>query len=176
MTSLIVRYGIVAGLIVTVPMLLQMLIRGALTESLLLGYAIMIVALTAVFLGIKQYRDKQLGGVIRFLPALGVGLAISTVACVFYVVGWEISLAYCNCDFIGHYSNAMIEAAKARNASAAELQQAVTEADSFAKMYANPLVRMPITFIEMFPVGVLISLLSAGLLRNSKFLPARTAT
>ena len=175
MTSLILRYGIIAGLIVAIPMLYQMLVRGALVESLLLGYAIMIVALTAVFLGVKQYRDKMLGGVIRFLPALGVGLAISTVACVFYVAAWEISLAFSDFDFTRFYSNSMIEAAKARNASPAEIQQAVADAESFAKMYANPLVRMPITFIEMFPVGVLISLISAGLLRNSRFLPARTA-
>jgi len=174
-TSLILRYGIIAGLIVAIPMLYQMLVRGALVESLLLGYAIMIVALTAVFLGVKQYRDKMLGGVIRFLPALGVGLAISTVACVFYVAAWEISLAFSDFDFTRFYSNSMIEAAKARNASPAEIQQAVADAESFAKMYANPLVRMPITFIEMFPVGVLISLISAGLLRNSRFLPARTA-
>ncbi|HLA69905.1 MAG TPA: DUF4199 domain-containing protein [Steroidobacteraceae bacterium] len=175
MTSSIVRYGIIAGLIVAIPMLWQMLVRGELAESLLLGYAIMIVALTAVFLGVKQYRDKKLGGVIRFLPALGVGLGISTVACLFYVAAWEISLAFSDFDFARFYTNAMIEAAKAKNASPAEIQQAVTDAQSFAKMYANPLVRMPITFVEMFPVGVLISLISAGLLRNSKFLPARGA-
>jgi len=29
------------------------------------------------------------------------------------------------------------------------------------------------TFIEIFPVGVLVSLVSAGLLRNSRFLPVR---
>jgi hypothetical protein len=175
MISLILRYGVVAGLIVAIPMLYQMLVRGELAESLLLGYSIMIVALTAVFLGVKQYRDKKLGGVIRFLPALGVGLAISTVACLFYVVAWEISLAFSDFDFARFYSNMMVEAAKARNASPAEIQQAAVEAEKFAKMYGNPLVRMPITFIEMFPVGVLISLISAGLLRNSRFLPARTA-
>ena len=46
-------------------------------------------------------------------------------------------------------------------------------AAAFAKNYANPLYRLPITFVEMFPVGVLISLVSAALLRNSRFLPAR---
>jgi Protein of unknown function (DUF4199) len=173
MLPLILRYGIIAGLIVAIPMLWQMLVRGALVESLLLGYAVMLVALTAVFLGVKHYRDQKLGGVIRFLPALGVGLSISTVACVFYVVGWEISLKYCGCDFIRSYSNAMIEGAKARHASPAQLQQAIAAAESFARMYANPLLRMPLTFVEMFPVGVLVSLLSAGLLRNSRFLPAR---
>ena len=178
MFSMILRYGIIGGLIVAIPMLWQWL---PLKDGdhppggLLLGYATMIVALTTVFLGVKQYRDQKLGGVIRFLPALGVGLGISTVACVFYVIGWEIVTAFSGFDFTKWYSSSMVEAAKARNATPAELQQAIAEAESFAQMYAKPWFRMPITFVEMFPVGVLISLISAALLRNSRFLPARSA-
>ena len=61
----------------------------------------------------------------------------------------------------------------AKGASGAELNQAIADADAFAKMYKNPLYRMPMTFIEMFPVGVLISLITAAILRNSRVLPAR---
>ena len=43
----------------------------------------------------------------------------------------------------------------------------------FKTMYANPLLRLPMTFVEIFPVGVLVSLVTAGLLRNSRFLPMR---
>lgn len=178
MSSSILRYGIIGGLIVAVPMLWQWLpLKGDAHPpgGLLLGYATMLVALTTVFLGVKQYRDQKLGGVIRFLPALGVGLGISTVACLFYVIGWEIVTAYSDFDFTKWYSNSMIDAAKARHASPAELQQAIAEAESFTQLYAKPWVRMPMTFIEMFPVGVLISLISAALLRNSRFLPARSA-
>jgi hypothetical protein len=178
MTSLILRYGILGGLIVTIPMLWQWL---PLEDGdhppggMLLGYATMIVALTTVFLGVKQYRDRKLGGVIRFLPALGVGLGISLVACLCYVIGWEITMAYSDFDFARWYSNYLVDAAKARNASPAELQQAIVAAREFAQMYAKPWVRIPMTFVEMFPVGVLISLISAALLRNSRFLPARIA-
>ena len=72
---------------------------------MLLTYLVMIVALTAVFLGVKAYRDKVLGGVIRFLPALGVGLGISAVACILYVIAWEISMAYSSFDFITFYKD-----------------------------------------------------------------------
>ena len=48
------------------------------------------------------------------------------------------------------------------------------EMAQFGEMYANPLIRMPITFIEIFPVGLVISLIAAALLRNSRFLPARS--
>lgn len=179
MSGIILRYGIIAGLIVAVPMVWRMLsVEAGDTNPLggmLVGYLTMLVALTAVFLGIKQYRDKVLGGAIRFLPAFGVGLAISAVACVFYVVGWEISMAFSEFDFTAWYSNYMIEAAKARGASAAELAKAVEEARDFAESYRNPLVRIPFTFIEMFPVGVLVSLISAAVLRNARVLPARAS-
>ena len=176
MLSLILRYGIVAGLIVAIPMLYQMLVRGELAESLLLGYSIMIVALTAVFLGIKHYRDKVLGGVVRFLPALGVGLGISAVASILYVIAWEISSAYSSFDFVAYYKAYMVDAVQAKGGSPAEVTQAVANADAFEKMYRNPLYRVPMVFVEMFPVGVLISLISAGILRNSRVLPARAVS
>jgi Protein of unknown function (DUF4199) len=176
MIRLISLYGTVAGLIVAIPMVWLMLTLTPGTapdEGAVYGYLAMIVALTAVFLGIKHYRDKVLGGAIKFVPALLVGLGISAVASVIYVIGWEVSLALSGFDFAESYSKAMVEAARAKGASQTELQKAIADAASFARMYQNPLYRMPITFIEMFPVGVLISLISAALLRNSRLLPAR---
>jgi hypothetical protein len=87
-------------------------------------------------------------------------------------VGWEITLAT-GFDFGGAYSEMVVAAAQERGASAAELETARAEAAEFLAMYANPVFRLPITFVEMFPIGVLISLISAAVLRNSRFLPAR---
>jgi hypothetical protein len=128
-----------------------------------------------VFVGIKHYRDKVLGGVIRFLPALGVGLGISAVASLFWVVGWEITLAT-GFDFGTAYMDSVVAAAQARGAPAAEIEQIRAETAEFLEMYANPLFRLAVTFVEMFPIGVLISLLSAALLRNSRFLPAKPSS
>ncbi len=118
----------------------------------------MLLAFTMVFVGIKHYRDKVLGGVIRFLPALGVGLGISAVASLFWVVGWEITLAT-GFDFGSAYSESVVAAAEARGAPAAELERIRADTAEFLSMYENPLFRLPITFIEMFPIGVLISLI-----------------
>jgi hypothetical protein len=168
---LLARYGTIAGLIVIIPMAWMILVLDK--GSMLYGYLTMIVGLTAVFLGVKHYRDKALGGVIRFGPALLVGLGISAVASLVYMIGWEVSLALSDSNFAETYAKSMVEAARAKGASPAELQKAIADADAFAKSYANPLFRMPMTFVEMFPVGVLVSLISAALLRNSRFLPAR---
>jgi Protein of unknown function (DUF4199) len=176
MIRLIALYGIVGGLIVAVPMVVFMMILTPATapkNGAVYGYLTMIVALTTVFLGIKHYRDKMLGGAIKFGPALLVGLGISAVASFVYVIGWEISIAVTGFDYGASYSRMMLAAARAKGASPAELQKVAAAAASFARMYAHAPYRMAVTFVEMFPVGVLISLISAGLLRDSRLLPAR---
>jgi hypothetical protein len=177
MLRIILIYGVIGGVIVAVPMAWSMLTTTPDTipeNAALYGYLSMLLALTMVFVGVKRYRDKVLGGVIKFGPALLVGLGISAVASLFWVVGWEITLAT-GFDFGAAYETSVVDAARARGASAAEMDQARADVQSFLTMYANPMIRLPITFIEMFPIGLVISLISAGLLRNSRFLPARIA-
>ena len=175
MLRIILIYGVIGGIIVAVPMLVS---TFTLTEdtvpenAALYGYLSMLLAFTMVFVGTKHYRDKVLGGVIRFLPALGVGLGISAVASLFWVVGWEITLAT-GFDFGSAYMDSVVTAAQARGAPAAEIEQIRAETAEFLATYANPLVRLPMSFVEMFPIGVLISLISAAVLRNSRFLPGR---
>lgn len=179
MLRIILLYGLPGALIVGAPLAWGMLtldLNAPMPENgALVGYASMLVALTGVFLGVKQYRDKVRGGVVKFLPALGVGLGISAVASLGWVIAWEISLAVTKFDFVAAYYGAMVEQAQADGASAERIAEIKAEQAGFADMYANPLIRMAITFVEMFPIGVVISLISAGLLRNSRFLPARAS-
>lgn len=175
-TRVVALFGLIGGLIVAVPMVWLMMTltpESAPDYGVLYGYLTMIVALTTVFLGIKHYRDKVLGGVIRFVPALLLGLGISAFASIIYAIGWEISLKLSGFDFIGSYSKQMVVAAQAKGVSPAELQKVIADAETLAKNYANPVYRFATTFLEMFPVGVLISLISAGLLRNPRVLPSR---
>jgi hypothetical protein len=176
MIALVLFYGALGGVIVAVPMLWQFLTLApgeAPPLGMLASYLVMLVALTAVFLGVKSYRDKALGGAIRFLPALGVGLAIASVASLIYVLAWEVCMAYSPFDFIKFYSSYLLEAAK--DGTPEQVAKATAEAKEFAENYAKPLYRMPWTFIEIFPVGVLVSLISAAVLRNSRVLPARAS-
>ena len=176
MKNVIVRFGIIAGLIVGIPMILYMTSipeRAPTAPNMLLTYIVMLVALSMVFVGIKQYRDRALGGVIKFMPAFIVGLGISAVAGVFYAIAWEVSMAFMKFDFSEFYANAMVEQARANGADAQGIAAAAAQAAEFTRMYANPLIRVPMTFLEIFPVGILVSLISAAVLRNSRVLPAR---
>jgi hypothetical protein len=178
MTRFILRYGIIAGLIVAVPWVVYMFRLPADAKDmggLWQGYLLMLVALSMVFLGIKHYRDRVLGGVIKFGPAFMLGLGISAVASVLYMLGWELSQSLSKFDFADFYARSIVDAARAKGASAEELARASAQAQEFLRSYANPFFRLPMTFLEMFPVGILVSLISAGLLRNARFLPARHA-
>ena len=171
-------YGVIAGVIVAIPTFgLTVLLKDHPPENygLLIGYTTMLVALSAIFVAIKRHRDVEGGGVIRFWPALMLGLGVSVVAGVFYCVAWEAALAVTGMDFGADYAQAYIEAEKAKGVSGAALAKLTTEMEAFKAQYANPLYRVPMTFTEIFPVGVLVSLVSAALLRNSRFLPARAA-
>ena len=86
---------------------------------------------------------------------------------------WEVSSAYSAFDFVAYYKAYMVESVQAKGATPAEVAKAVEQAAEFEKMYRNPMYRVPMVFVEMFPVGVLISLISAAILRNSRVLPAR---
>jgi hypothetical protein len=177
MPRTILIFGLAAGLLVAIPMCLMVANAepNSAATSHFTGYLIMLLALSLVFFGVKRLRDREMGGVIRFLPAFLAGLGISAVAGVIYVIGWEITLAVTDFAFIDAYSAAAVEAARAKGASAAEIEATIVQMAQFREQYSNPFFRMPITFIEIFPVGILVSLISALLLRNSRFLPARQA-
>jgi polyferredoxin len=127
---------------------------GGVFQTVWFGYTVMVVAMTFMFVGVRRYRDVEKGGVIRFLPALGMGLAIGLVAVVAYVLIWEAYLAATHYDFIEKFF---------RGPEMAELKA----------YYSNPIFRMWETAKELAPVALIVAFVSAALLRNPKLLPAR---
>lgn len=176
MLRTILIYGLVAGVLVGVPMNAMMAAMDGhppTSWGMAFGYTTMLIALSTVFIAIKRRRDIELGGVIRFWPALGLGLGISVVAGITYVLAWELAQNMGGMDFASDYARILIDQERAKGVSAAELARFAEGMEQFKRDYANPLYRLPMTFAEIFPVGLLVSLISAGLLRNPRFMPAR---
>jgi hypothetical protein len=173
MINIAFLFGTIGGLIVCAGMLVGIVVLpehgGA---SLWYGYLTMLLAMSTIFFGIKRYRDTTGGGVIKFLPALMLGLGIAIVAGVIYVIAWEVYEAATNYSFAESYANAVIARQKAAGVSGSALDAVTAQMQAFKTEYANPLYRMPMTFMEIFPVGVVVALISAALLRNSRVLPA----
>lgn len=126
----------------------------------------MFIAFCTIYVGAKQYRDQSLGGVIAFTPALLVGLGISAIAAVIYVIMWEVYLYATDYEFFESYVNSIIEDRKMGGATEIELAEVASEMEQFMARYADPLYRLPVTLLEVFPVGLLVSLISAAVVRN----------
>ncbi|WP_374660821.1 DUF4199 domain-containing protein [Inhella sp.] len=173
---LIACYGLIAGLVCGLPLFAIFLLlkeQPPMPWGMVLGTLTMLLAFSAIFVAVKRHRDEQLGGVIRFLPAFLIGLGISLVATVCYVLAWEAALAVSGTDFAAEYSKAALAKAQAEGAGREVLDQMAADLAHFQALYAQPLARMGITASEVLPVGLLVSLIAAALLRNPRFLAAR---
>ena len=175
MPKIAITYGILSGTITIMTLILGLMVSegGSFLSSELFGYLTMLVALSMIFIGIKRYRDQELGGVIRFLPAFAMGLAIAAIAGVIYTLVWELYSISTDYAFIDSYVNSAIEAKRAAGLSGDGLAQEIAKLEELRADYDKFYIRMPMTFLEIFPVGLVIALFSAALLRNPKILPAR---
>lgn len=169
-------YGSVAGVVLASSFAIGYLLGAGIDDhNVFIGYAVMLLALSMIFVGVKHYRDKELGGVIRFKSAFGVGLGIAAVASLFYVIGWEIYMYATDYSFMKAYVESVIASKQAAGASASEIAKFAAEMKAFEIQYSNPGYRMVMTLTEIAPVGLLVALISASILRKSSFMPAKTA-
>ncbi len=168
-------YGLLSGGVIIATLITGIIFADRLkvTTTEWFGYLVMLVALTFIFVGVKRYRDVDRGGVIGFGRALGLGLMITLVAGIVYVLVWEVYQAFTNYAFINDYVDGIRRAKQAAGMSGTALAHAMAPVEEMRKNYANPLFRLPMTFMEIAPVGVIVSLVSAALVRNARFLPAR---
>lgn len=169
MKKLILKFGVIAGLIVAALMLGSLPFKENfnLVTGMIYGYTTMLIAFSMIYVAIRQYRDQHLGGSISFRNAFLIGLGITLIASVFYVVAWEIEYRYFIPDFIEEYGRQTIDQLKASGAPAAEIAKTTKEMDDYAVQYKNPAFRIPVTFTEILPVGLLISVICAFILKRN---------
>jgi hypothetical protein len=163
-------YGISIGISVAVLMYLTFFMwmgdNPDYSMGEIAGYTSMLLSFALLFIGVKQYRDKQLGGYISFKKAFLMGLLMTLIASAIYVIGWMIYSSYNMTDFMDQYTANMLENLAKEGASTAEIQAKREEMAYFAELYKNPFWKAVITFTEIFPVGLIISLISALILKR----------
>jgi hypothetical protein len=178
MRKLIILYGVIAGLIVSAMMALSMgyfCAKGDFEGGLIYGYAAMLVAFSMIFIGVKSFRDKHNGGIISFGKACKIGLLITLVASTMYVISWLITY-YCFIpDFMDKYAAAMLAKEQASGISADELAKKTAEMAQMKEWYKNPLVVILMTYVEILPVGIVVTLISALVLKRTKPRQVQTA-
>lgn len=131
-----------------------------------LGYTFMILALSLIFVGVKQYRDNYNNGVISFGRAFVVGLYITLIASTVYVLVWLAAFYTIIPNYFEKYAELVRQQMIADGASAAAIKQQMAQIASLTVMYKNPVFNFLFTFLEIFPVGLVISLIVAAILRK----------
>ncbi len=171
MKKVVLVYGIIAGLIVAGMMAFSTgyyCAKGDFEGGMIYGYSAMIIAFSMIFVGVKSFRDKQNGGTINFGKAFKIGLYISLIASTIYVIGWLINY-YCFIpDFMDKYATAMISKAKASGISADELAKKAAEMAQMKEWYKNPLFIILMTYVEILPVALVVTLISALILKRTQ--------
>jgi hypothetical protein len=134
---------------------------------MMLGYTIMVASFLLVHFGIRSYRDNALAGQISFRRAFACGLLITLITCVCYVAMWEVLYFNFMPHFMDGYFAAEIHKVQSSGLDPATTAARVAAIERSQRLYQNPLVNMAYTFMEPLPVGLLITLLSAAILRRN---------
>jgi hypothetical protein len=166
MRRIILTYGIIGGIIVSTLMLLNISSGIDWENGYLKGYTVMVIALSTIFFAVKTYRDKHLGGAISFGKAFLMGLCITLVASTLYVASWMVYSSVSKQDYMQEYYEHEKAELEKSHKSPAEVQAELQEMRKFQEMYKNPVVKIGFTYVEILPVGLLISLICAGVLRR----------
>jgi hypothetical protein len=170
----ILVFGTISGVIISTFMGITMAVKSCGSSdadggrsSMIIGFTAMAVAFSFVFVGIKNYRDKQNGGVITFGKGFLLGFLISLVASTLYVITWGVEFHYFIPDFMDKYSAMQVKQLHESGISGAALDEALRSIESASYNYKhNPLFFAMYTYMEILPVGIIITLLSALILKR----------
>ena len=160
-------YGIVAGLITALWLIINFSVLDSNFElAEFFGYASMIIAFSTIFFAVRSIRTKN-GGNITFGKAFQIGLGITLTATVIYIIAWMIISNTIAKDFMDQYVTQSIEKLQISGIDQAEIDKKIIKLNQMKEMYKNPLVKIGMTFLEIFPVGFLVTLISAFLLKKN---------
>ena len=126
-----------------------------------LGYATMVLMFSIMYFGIRNYRNNYLDGRISFLQAFKTGALICFIASTVYTV---IGLLYYYIfvpDFVDVFSDYVI-----RNSAPDEVESKTAQMANFKELYKNPLFAILITYIEVLPIGMIVALISAFIVKK----------
>jgi hypothetical protein len=169
MKKIVWTFGLISGAVMAAFMSATLPFANAFSDhSLVVGYAGIVAGFLLVYFGVRSYRDNVLGGTIGFGRAFTVGLLIAAIGSMCYVATWEVMYYKFMPDFYSKYAQSAVEQARKSGRSEAEIAKTRASMEAMAKSAENPLWVAATTFVEPFPVGLVVALVSAGILRRKR--------
>src|SRR5690606_8795396 len=175
MKRTVLIYGLIMGAIFTVGTIymseLLFYKNPEIKSNDLLGYVVMVIIYSLIFIGVRNYRNKHSGGVGSFKKAFKVGAMITLVAATLYVVVSLIYMYEFAPDYLDRYADYVL-----RHSSPMELEAKTESMESLKAMYKNHLFAILFTYMEILPWGLIVALISGLILKSKKTpLPEREA-
>jgi hypothetical protein len=170
MKKVVLTFGFISGAVSSILMLatVPFLDRIGFDYGVFIGYTAMVISFLFVFFGVRAYREQSGGGQFSFGRGFKVGILITLISCVCYVVTWEIIYFKLWPGFFDSYSAYAIEKARASGATQQAIDQTAAQMKTFKELYDRPLINAALAFIEPLPVGLLVTLVSAAVLRRKE--------
>lgn len=171
MKNTVIKYGIMSGVLMAAMFLITLPFHdriGFESTGLIVGYTTMVLAFLLIYFGVRSYRDTVGRGTIRFGRAFGVGMLIALLASMIYVATWEVVYYNYMPDFMDKYAAHQVEKARASGETEAQIATMKAEMEDFAAKYKNPFYNFVFTMMEPLPAGIIVSLISAGLLSRRR--------
>ena len=168
MKRVVLIFGLISGVISAGLMLafIPFIDKIGFDKGFVLGYSAIVLSMLLVFFGVRSYRENVGNGHISFLRAFSVGLLITLISCALYSVTWQIAYHAFLPDFFDKYTNYVVSKMKESGSSPQEVSAKLAEMKSLQALNNNPLVGFLLVFLEPLPVGLLVTLVSALILRR----------
>lgn len=169
MKKTVLIFGLIAGAIVSGLMISGVtLCSGDMETGMLIGYASMLLSFIFIFVGIINYRDKYNDGIISFGKAFRIGLYICLIASTMYVITWMIEYYFFMPDFMEKYMAKALQKMAEEGATPQEIADKTAEMEQYKKIYSTPWGVAFMTYLEIVPVGLVVSLLAALILKRKQ--------
>jgi hypothetical protein len=168
MKKTVLTFGLISGVMISVLMDGSLLVANKIGpgHSMLLGYTMMVASFLLVYFGVRSYRDNTLAGQISFGRGFACGILITLITTVCYVATWEVIYFNFMPHFMDSYWAAQIHKVQSSGFDPATSAAKVATIQHSQRLYQNPFVNMAYTFMEPLPVGLIITLISAAVLRR----------
>lgn len=163
MNNNIIKNGILGGIVVSIVMIGMTIYMKANPDNepnAIIGFVSMFLAFIFVILGIKQQREAN-NGVLSFGKAFATGLLISVVISIIYVIVWLIIYYNFFPNFMEQYSAMVL-----KNTKPEEIAAKTAEMNQFKEWYKSPIMVILLTFMEILPIGIVVSLVGALILKK----------
>lgn len=173
MKNVIIKYGLISGAFAAVSMAVTTLAlkaygfdKARFDYSVYFGYTTILLAMAVIFFGIRAFRDDMNAGKITFGKGLLIGLGIAVISSICYSLMWMIVYYNFIPNFFDDYAKFTTDKLVMNGASAAELAQNQAQIDQINEIYKTPFGIFSITLIEPLPVGIMVALVSAFILKR----------